>query len=112
MQAGARVEINEAKENALDFVLWKASKENEPAWDSVWGTGRPGWHIECSCMCKKFIEGDLDIHGGGADLIFPHHENEIAQSESLFEKKLANLWMHNARWTIKFEMFADGCKKT
>ena len=101
MQAGARVEINEAKENALDFVLWKASKENEPAWDSIWGAGRPGWHIECSCMCNKFIEGDLDIHGGGADLIFPHHENEIAQSESLFEKKLANYWMHNGMIQIE-----------
>ena len=101
LQAGARVEINEAKENALDFVLWKASKENEPAWDSIWGAGRPGWHIECSCMCNKFIEGDLDIHGGGADLIFPHHENEIAQSESLFEKKLANYWMHNGMIQIE-----------
>ena len=83
LQAGARVEINEAKENALDFVLWKASKENEPAWDSIWGAGRPGWHIECSCMCKKFIEGDLDIHGGGADLIFPHHENECTIGKSV-----------------------------
>ena len=101
LQAGARVEINEAKENALDFVLWKASKENEPAWDSIWGAGRPGWHIECSCMCNKFIEGDLDIHGGGADLIFPHHENEIAQSESLFKKKLANYWMHNGMIQIE-----------
>ncbi len=105
LQAGSRVEINHLKENPLDFVLWKASRENEPAWDSVWGKGRPGWHIECSCMCKKFIAGELDIHGGGADLIFPHHENEIAQSEALFaeslfaenpsKKKLANYWMHN-----------------
>lgn len=95
LQAGIRVEINELKENSLDFVLWKASKKNEPSWDSPWGAGRPGWHIECSCMCQKFIDGKLDIHGGGADLIFPHHENEIAQSESLLGKKMANYWMHN-----------------
>lgn len=95
LKAGARVEINEAKENSLDFVLWKKSKIGEPTWKSPWGEGRPGWHIECSCMCHKFIDGNLDIHGGGADLIFPHHENEIAQSESLFKKKLANYWLHN-----------------
>ena len=95
LQAGSRVEINKSKENPLDFVLWKKSKKNEPKWQSPWGEGRPGWHIECSCMCKKFIDGCLDIHAGGSDLIFPHHENEIAQSESLSQKKMANYWLHN-----------------
>ena len=95
LQAGSRVEINQNKENPLDFVLWKHSKTGEPYWNSPWGIGRPGWHIECSCMCKKFIDGVLDIHGGGTDLIFPHHENEIAQSESLSQKKMANYWLHN-----------------
>ena len=95
LQAGSRVEINQAKENPLDFVLWKKSKEKEPKWQSPWSEGRPGWHIECSCMCKKFVSEVLDIHAGGSDLIFPHHENEIAQSESLSKKKMANYWLHN-----------------
>jgi len=95
LQAGHRVDPDPRKRNALDFVLWKPSKEGEPAWDSPWGAGRPGWHIECSAM-NRCIHGDqVDIHGGGLDLIFPHHENEIAQSEGATGKPLANFWMHN-----------------
>jgi len=93
--AGARVEVNEEKKNPLDFVLWKASKPGEPSWESPWGHGRPGWHIECSVMSQKYLGDQFDIHGGGADLIFPHHENEIAQSEGATGKPLANCWMHN-----------------
>ena len=93
--AGARVEKNEKKKNALDFVLWKSSKENEPSWESPWGKGRPGWHIECSCMIKKYLGKTIDIHCGGQDLIFPHHENEIAQSECANEYTLSRYWMHN-----------------
>jgi cysteinyl-tRNA synthetase len=96
MQAGARVEIGEEKEHPMDFALWKASKPGEPSWDSPWGKGRPGWHIECSAMSLKYLGETLDIHGGGQDLIFPHHENEIAQSESYTGKKpFAKYWMHN-----------------
>jgi cysteinyl-tRNA synthetase len=80
MQAGARIEVNEKKRNPMDFALWKSSKPGEPAWDSPWGPGRPGWHIECSAMSKKYLSDSFDIHGGGKDLIFPHHENEIAQA--------------------------------
>ena len=83
MQAGARIEVDEAKEHPMDFALWKAAKPGEPAWDSPWGKGRPGWHIECSAMNLAELGEQIDIHGGGNDLIFPHHENEIAQSESL-----------------------------
>ncbi len=93
--AGARVEKNERKRNALDFVLWKSSKENEPYWESPWGKGRPGWHIECSCMIKKYLGDTIDIHCGGQDLIFPHHENEIAQSECANGCTLSRYWMHN-----------------
>ncbi len=93
--AGARVEVNERKGNPLDFVLWKASKPGEPFWESPWGTGRPGWHIECSVMSQRYLGEQFDIHGGGADLIFPHHENEIAQSEGATGKPLASYWMHN-----------------
>jgi cysteinyl-tRNA synthetase len=93
--AGARVEINEKKEYELDFALWKKSKNNEPSFDSPWGPGRPGWHIECSAMSAKLLGLPFDIHGGGKDLIFPHHENEIAQTEAAFEKPLANYWLHN-----------------
>ncbi|OGO16968.1 MAG: cysteine--tRNA ligase, partial [Chloroflexi bacterium RBG_16_48_7] len=82
MMAGARIEVDDEKEHPMDFVLWKAAKPGEPAWDSPWGPGRPGWHIECSAMSLKYLGETLDIHGGGQDLIFPHHENEIAQSES------------------------------
>lgn len=96
MMAGARVEPGEAKEHPMDFVLWKAAKPGEPSWDSPWGKGRPGWHIECSAMSMKFLGEQLDIHGGGQDLIFPHHENEIAQSECFTGKKpFVRHWMHN-----------------
>jgi cysteinyl-tRNA synthetase len=95
MIAGARVDVNERKTNPLDFALWKASKEGEPWWESPWGKGRPGWHIECSVMSQHFLGETFDIHGGGEDLIFPHHENEIAQSEGATDKPLANYWMHN-----------------
>jgi cysteinyl-tRNA synthetase len=95
MEAGARVEVDEKKRSPMDFVLWKASKPDEPAWDSPWGPGRPGWHIECSAMSRALLGVSFDIHGGGKDLIFPHHENEIAQSEAAFEKPMAHYWMHN-----------------
>ncbi len=96
MMAGARVEASEAKEDPMDFVLWKESKPGEPSWDSPWGKGRPGWHIECSAMSVKFLGEQIDIHGGGQDLVFPHHENEIAQSESFTSKKpFVKYWMHN-----------------
>lgn len=95
MQAGARISVDERKENPLDFALWKAQKPGEPAWESPWGLGRPGWHIECSAMNLTHLGQQIDIHGGGTDLIFPHHENEIAQTESLTGKKFARYWMHN-----------------
>jgi len=94
LEAGARVEVNTAKKDPLDFVLWKASKENEPAWSSAWGSGRPGWHIECSAMATKCLGNHFDIHGGGMDLTFPHHENEIAQSECATGEHYVNTWMH------------------
>ena len=103
MQAGARIEINEQKENPMDFVLWKAAKPGEPKWQSPWGEGRPGWHIECSAMSRKYLGANFDIHGGGKDLIFPHHENEIAQSMGANNKPFANLWMHHGFVTIKDE---------
>ncbi|HEY3488355.1 MAG TPA: cysteine--tRNA ligase [Gammaproteobacteria bacterium] len=93
--AGARVEIDEDKRDPLDFVLWKAAKSDEPSWDSPWGKGRPGWHIECSAMSTRLLGSHFDIHGGGLDLQFPHHENEIAQSEACFEGPFANYWLHN-----------------
>ena len=95
MQAGARIEVNERKENPMDFVLWKSSKPREPSWESPWGPGRPGWHIECSAMNLHHLGEQIDIHGGGNDLIFPHHENEIAQTESLTGKPFARYWVHN-----------------
>jgi cysteinyl-tRNA synthetase len=95
MQAGARVEIDEKKENPLDFALWKASKPGEPFWKSPWGDGRPGWHIECSVMSQKYLGETLDLHGGGKDLVFPHHENEIAQSEAATGKPFVRYWVHN-----------------
>jgi cysteinyl-tRNA synthetase len=95
MQAGARIDVNENKENPMDFVLWKSSKPGEPSWDSPWGPGRPGWHIECSAMNLHHLGEQIDIHGGGTDLIFPHHENEIAQTESLTGKPFARYWVHN-----------------
>jgi cysteinyl-tRNA synthetase len=95
LRAGARVEVDEAKRDPLDFVLWKRSKPGEPAWDSPWGSGRPGWHIECSVMSTALLGTHFDIHGGGMDLKFPHHENEIAQSCAATGDRFANLWMHN-----------------
>ncbi len=95
MMAGARIDINEQKRHPMDFALWKASKAGEPWWESPWGQGRPGWHIECSVMSRRFLGETFDIHGGGEDLIFPHHENEIAQSEGATGKPLAHYWMHN-----------------
>ena len=95
MLAGARVDVNDKKKNPMDFALWKSSKEGEPFWDSPWGKGRPGWHIECSAMSRRYLGETFDIHGGGEDLIFPHHENEIAQSQAATGKPLANYWMHN-----------------
>ncbi|WP_127470783.1 cysteine--tRNA ligase [Thiomicrorhabdus aquaedulcis] len=94
LEAGARIEINEMKQDPMDFVLWKASKPNEPSWDSHWGQGRPGWHIECSAMSTKCLGNHFDIHGGGMDLSFPHHENEIAQSECATGEHYVNTWMH------------------
>lgn len=95
MVAGARIDINEKKRHPMDFALWKASKEGEPWWESPWGKGRPGWHIECSVMSRRYLGETFDIHGGGEDLIFPHHENEIAQSEGATGKPLAHYWLHN-----------------
>jgi cysteinyl-tRNA synthetase len=95
MQAGARIEVGESKEHPMDFALWKAAKPGEPAWDSPWGKGRPGWHIECSAMNLSELGEQIDIHGGGNDLIFPHHENEIAQSESYTGVQFARYWIHN-----------------
>jgi len=103
MQAGARVEIDEKKENPLDFALWKSSKPGEPFWKSPWGEGRPGWHIECSVMSQKYLGETFDIHGGGKDLIFPHHENEIAQSEAATGKPFARYWIHNGFVNINKE---------
>jgi cysteinyl-tRNA synthetase len=94
LEAGARIEPGEKKKNPMDFALWKAQKPGEPAWDSPWGKGRPGWHIECSIMAMKYLGETIDIHGGGPDLIFPHHENEIAQSEAATEKPFARFFMH------------------
>lgn len=94
LQLGARVEVSEQKRNPLDFVLWKAAKPGELSWESPWGAGRPGWHIECSTMSNKYLGETIDIHGGGRDLIFPHHENEIAQSEARSGKPFANYWLH------------------
>lgn len=95
LKCGARVEVNQLKRNPLDFALWKSEKENT-FWESPWGFGRPGWHIECSAMSKAYLGDQIDIHGGGMDLIFPHHENEIAQSEALSDKEFSKYWMHNA----------------
>ncbi len=95
LMAGARVEVDERKRNPLDFALWKATKPGEPFWTSPWGDGRPGWHIECSVMGQKYLGETLDIHGGGKDLVFPHHENEVAQAEALTGKPFVNYWLHN-----------------
>jgi cysteinyl-tRNA synthetase len=105
--AGSRIEVSNNKKNSEDFVLWKPSSANEPSWDSPWGKGRPGWHLECSAMSKKFLGNEFDIHGGGIDLIFPHHENEIAQSRCANDTKFfANYWLHNAFITMSNEKMA------
>lgn len=103
LSSGARVDIDNRKKDPIDFALWKASKPGEPSWDSPWGKGRPGWHIECSAMATKYLGESIDIHGGGSDLIFPHHENEIAQSEAACGKQFVKYWMHNAYLLIDME---------
>lgn len=103
LESGARVEICGEKEDPLDFALWKKHRPGEPSWESPWGPGRPGWHIECSAMSCRYLGETIDIHGGGQDLIFPHHENEIAQSEGAHEKKFANYWIHNGYININNE---------
>lgn len=101
--AGARVEIGERKRDPLDFALWKTAKPGEPSWESPWGKGRPGWHIECSAMSEKYLGASFDIHGGGKDLVFPHHENEVAQSEAASGLQLAKYWLHNGFVTVNTE---------
>lgn len=103
LESGARVFVDEAKKNPVDFALWKAQKPGEPAWDSPFGPGRPGWHIECSAMSMKYLGETIDIHGGGQDLLFPHHENEVAQSEGATGKPFARYWMHNGFLNIEGE---------
>ena len=103
LESGARINVNEIKKDALDFALWKSSKPNEPSWDSPWGKGRPGWHIECSAMSRKYLGESFDIHGGGLDLIFPHHENEMAQSKCGCGGTFARYWMHNGYININGE---------
>ena len=104
LRSGARVEVSELKQNPMDFVLWKPSLDADPGWDSPWGKGRPGWHLECSSMSEKYLGKNFDIHGGGLDLIFPHHENEIAQScANNATEKFANYWVHNGFVTINKE---------
>ncbi|MBM6968872.1 cysteine--tRNA ligase, partial [Pseudoramibacter alactolyticus] len=103
LEAGARIDVNDEKHSPLDFALWKKAKPGEPYWDSPWGRGRPGWHIECSAMSRKFLGETIDIHGGGQDLIFPHHENEIAQSEGSCGCELARYWVHNGYININDE---------
>lgn len=100
LESGARIEINDKKEDPLDFVIWKAAKPGEPSWDSPWGRGRPGWHIECSAMANKYLGKTIDIHCGGVDLIFPHHENEIAQSEAANGCEFAHYWLHNGHINV------------
>ena len=101
LQSGARVDVNEGKRDPLDFVLWKSAKPGEPQWQSKWGAGRPGWHIECSAMSTKILGDTFDIHGGGPDLVFPHHENEIAQSEGATGKTFAKVWMHSGPLRVR-----------
>ncbi len=122
LRSGARIEVGEHKENPLDFALWKGAKENEPHWSSPWGPGRPGWHIECSAMAMKYLGPSFDFHGGGLDLIFPHHENEIAQSEAATGQTFVNFWVHNglvllggekmSKSTKHFFLIEDICKVT
>jgi cysteinyl-tRNA synthetase len=103
LQSGARIDVDEQKEDPLDFTLWKGAKKGEPSWDSPWGKGRPGWHIECSVMSMKYLGETLDMHGGGLDLVFPHHENEIAQSEGATGRPFVNYWIHNGLLNLKGE---------
>ena len=110
LQAGARVEVDDRKQDPLDFALWKASKPGEPEWECPWGKGRPGWHIECSAMGQHFLGETFDIHGGGADLIFPHHENEIAQAEGATGKPFVRYWIHNGFVTINQEKMSKSLK--
>ena len=110
--SGARVEVADYKKNPEDFVLWKPSKTNEPHWDSPWGNGRPGWHIECSAMISELLGETIDIHAGGIDLIFPHHENEIAQSTCCHDKKMSNFWLHNGFINFKGEKMSKSLGNT
>ena len=110
LRAGSRIAPDEAKDDVVDFVLWKSSKPNEPKWESPWGDGRPGWHIECSVMSTSLLGNHFDIHGGGMDLLFPHHENEIAQSEAATGEKFVNLWMHNGYLQIDAEKMSKSLK--
>ena len=103
LEAGARIEVNDQKRHPMDFVLWKSKKEGEPGWNSPWGEGRPGWHIECAVMSNRYLGESIDIHGGGQDLAFPHHENEIAQSEARSGKTFSNYWIHNGYININNE---------
>lgn len=112
LKIGSRIDIDEKKENPADFALWKKAKPKEIYWESPWGKGRPGWHIECSALAKKFLGETIDIHGGGVDLIFPHHENEIAQTESLTNKPFAKYWMHNGHLTINDEKMSKSLGNT
>ena len=122
LRSGARIEVGEHKESALDFALWKGAKEGEPYWDSPWGRGRPGWHIECSAMSMKYLGETFDFHGGGLDLIFPHHENEIAQAEAATGRTFANFWVEHglvflggekmSKSTRHFFLIEDICRVT
>ncbi len=111
MRSGSRIEVDEAKRDPLDFALWKGAKPGEPAWESPWGPGRPGWHIECSAMAMKYLGERFDIHGGGQDLIFPHHENEIAQSEAVTNQPLANFWAENGMVNLGGEKMSKSTGK-
>jgi cysteinyl-tRNA synthetase len=110
MVSGTRVDIEDSKRNPMDFALWKAAKPGEVSWDTKWGKGRPGWHIECSAMCSKYLGDLIDIHGGGNDLIFPHHEDEILQTEAATGEKLANYWLHNGMLQIQDEKMSKSLK--
>jgi len=103
MQSGTRIEIDDRKESPIDFALWKAARPGEPSWETPWGQGRPGWHIECSAMSRHHLGDEIDIHGGGNDLVFPHHENEIAQTECLTEKTFARYWVHHGMLQLSGE---------
>jgi cysteinyl-tRNA synthetase len=112
LRAGARVEVDERKRDPVDFALWKATKPGEPSWKSPWGQGRPGWHIECSAMAMQYLGETLDVHGGGEDLIFPHHENEIAQSEAATGKPFARCWLHNGFVNLAAEKMSKSLGNT